>query len=367
MIEKAYGSIWKDREKAESFDLTDVLGSMTGAVISSGFEQTFMQGMNTMLQAALGGEAEKQKWFVNTTTTLTAPLYPNLLANVSKAYTDDNYMKEVKDLSKDEGKIKTTLINTFKDRMFMGKQLPSKVTIWGDRVERVPDGKSPLYMILGVSKEKEYNQHTFGVKMYEDFLKENEKDPENAKNILPSLPTGKTVVGWDDAKMTPLELEEYQMRVGKLRSIYAEHYVNSTDWTTETLEDRITELTRLYSRATKIVQAEMFDWSTYKQSNLTNWKILDNNSALPVPSKTKKIKDYTLTPQEVEQVNETALRHYAEYVVPFVTENKEVLPELQKVDTETGSSKYADKLKHYWTRSLDKAKKEMSSLLKAKN
>ncbi len=364
MIEKAYGSIWKDRLATETFNIADAMGSMTGAVIGSGFEQTFMQGMNTMLQAALGGEAEKQRWFVNTATTLTVPGYPNIIANVAKAYADDNEIKEIKDISKEEGRIKTTLTNNFKDRLFMGNQLPAKVSIWGDKVERVPDGKSPLYHILGVSKSKEYNQHTFGVKLYEMFLQEREKDPENAKNIFPSLPSGRTTVGWDDAKMTPDELEIYQMRVGKLRSIYAEHYVNSPEWEELPLEERTQQLTTLYSKAQKIIQAEMFDWNEYRGRKPQEWGILDRELAFPIPSRIRKVDEYKLTPLDMLQLNNIAMGYYADEIIPYLQGSQETLKKDRiDIDEKTGKSEYVLELEKAWRSALKDARDDMSDIL----
>ncbi len=341
----------------QNFNLVNTLGSMTGAVIGSGFEQTFMQGMNTWLEAALGGEAEKQRWFTNTVSTMTVPLYPNLLANVSKAYFDENQMKEIKDISKKEGQIKTAVMNTMKDRMFMGKNLPSKVTIWGDLVSRVPDGKSPMYYLLSVSKAQEYNRHTFGVKMYEAYLNELPNDPENAKNIFPSLPTGRTLVGWDKARMSPQDLEEYQLRVGKLRSIYAEHYVNSEEWKTEALEDRINTLEQLYRKASRIVQADMFDWSDVTNVSPEEKKILTDNEAMPVKRTSKKDDYVILTDPDVKEFNEKALRLYADEAIPYINSlTPEQMEAEKKIDEETGESAFFEELNKIWDNAIKDTK-----------
>jgi hypothetical protein len=279
---------------------------------------------------------------------------------------DDNQMKEVRDLSEQEGRLNAQLKNTFKDRMYMGKDLPSRISIWGDPISRIPEGKSFVYGILGIAKGARYQPHTFGARMYsiyEDYRKTN---PEEAKKIFPSQISPTTQVGWDDANMEPHELENYQIMVGKLRAKFAENYVGSEDWDVDPLEDKVTKLGTLYGLARRQASAALFDWIPYKDrtpANAQNFNIMLDNEVLPLPSMVRRLEQgnrkYKLEPVDMQRLNDIAIGHYADRVIPFLDANKENMTALKKINEKTGKSLFVEKVNDIWTRSLDQAKKEM--------
>ena len=72
----------------------------------------------------------------------------------------------------------------------MGKDLPAKVSVWGERVGRVPDGRSWPYMFFDVTKGVKYQKSSFGVRMYEMYERYKQIDEENAANILTGVVEG---------------------------------------------------------------------------------------------------------------------------------------------------------------------------------
>jgi hypothetical protein len=338
---------------------------MTEYVPKMALQQSILTGTNTLLQALTGGEAEKDRWMVSEAQVLSTLLYPNTVAAISQAYDPERLIRETRDLSQDKGKITRHIENSFKDRLFMGKDLPAKVSVWGDRVERIPKGENRvMYSLLGITKEKKYQKYSFGTKLYEMYEQFSQKDPEEAKKIFPTPPSPSTKVGWVDSKMTPKEFEEYQIRVGRTRAQDAEAYVNSKEWDEATMDDRMKELGSIYSNARKEAEAQMFSWNNYRQREPNNWKTMLDEDALPLPSMVKKLGDVKLTPQEVEQLNNIALSYYADDIMPYLSGvSKEELAKDKEPDPDTGKSTFIEELNKSWSRALKQAKRDMEDIV----
>ena len=208
--------------------------------------------------------------------------------------------------------------------------------------------------------------------MYEEYKKTN---PDEAKNIFPMLPSPSTKVGWDDAKMTPQDLSAYQQRVGTLRAIYAENYINSEEFKSAALDERIQKLTGMYSKARRMAEAEMFSWSDFKDTNPQEFKSMLDNEALPMPYMGKKLIDHKLTPEEIRDINDSALKYYSEKVIPMLSEtSREELDDMKKpVERKDRDgniiqldSKFVIKLNAIWRGSVQRAQKDMLEVLKEK-
>ena len=197
--------------------------------------------------------------------------------------------------SEDE-RLKRRMINTFKDRMFMSKDLPTKVTIWGEDVKRIPEGRSWPYMFFDVTKGTQYQRTTFGVKMYEMYERYRLVDEEEAKNIIPSLPSATVEVGWDKRNMTAMEVNELQKKVGTLRRMYVERLMSSEEWMDMTDEERIAELQSIYRDASTKVKSEMFMLDIVKASD--KWEFLRANDFIPVPTSSITINGKRITGEE---------------------------------------------------------------------
>jgi hypothetical protein len=372
MIMMAYGAAYKDKtpEEIEKENAPERWATVFGSVVTSSLEQSIMTGVNTALQAALKGEKERDRWLVNTATAMSTAVYPSTFSSISKTFADENYLREVRDVSKEEGQLRAQMVNTFKDRMFMGKDLPTKVSIWGEPVKLIPDGNTWTYNLLGVSKNKKYQKYSFGTKMYEMYEEYKKTNPDEAKMIFPTLPSPATKVGWDDSRMSPEELQNYQIRVGEIRAEFAENYVNSEEFKDATLEDKTQKLTSMYSKARQITESEMFSWVNYKEREPQKWGVLLEQDALPIPSMVKRLKqgnkEYKLDINDTEMLNNIALGHYADRVVPFLDANKENMTALRKINEKTGKSRLVERMNDMWSQSLENAKREMLKILREK-
>lgn len=370
MIFMAYGAAYKDKtaEEIEAESSPERWATVFGSVVTSSLEQSIMTGVNTALQAALKGEKERDRWLINTATAMSSAVYPNTMATISKTFADENYLRETRDMSKEEGRLRVQMTNTFKDRMFMGKDLPTKVSIWGEKVQLIPDGNTWTYNLLGVTKHKKYQKYSFGTKMYELYEEYKKTNPDEAKNVFPSLPSSATKVGWDKSLMSPQQLQDYQIRVGELRAEYAENYINSEEFKEATIEERVDKLTSMYSKARRIADSEMFRWTGFEKENPSQWRTLSENDAVPLPSTIRKIKsgmkEFKLDDEAVEQLNIIALRRYAERITPWLEDNKDRMDALKKINEKTKESPFLKKTNNEWDNAMDYAKRIMASALR---
>lgn len=304
-ISKAY----EDTPVAEMEELNMLQRNiaMMPSVLAGSLDQAFLSGTSTALQAILEGGPQMDAWLVSSSRALSAVVYPNVLGQVSQTFFNDNYIKEVRDMYDEEKALGKQIKNTLKDRMFMGKDLPNKITIWGEPVLRVPEGRNWPYMIFDTRKETKYQKSSFGVKMWEFYDRYRFVDEDRAKDILPAPPSAKTEVGWDSRNMTAQEVEQLLTNIGKRRKSYVEHFMNSTEYEAMTDEERIDEFQKIYREASSQVKAQMFMLNHLQKGYPELWKIMYDNDIAPIPTKTISFK---IAGQELKLKEEEAAEYY---------------------------------------------------------
>lgn len=305
---KAYSDV--EPSKIKDMSYLDNMAKVVPSVVSSSLDQSFLAGTSVGLTAFIKGGPEMDKYLVSTSRALSSAVYPNNAAILSKTFFSKNFIRETKDLSVQGENVQKQIKNDFKDRMFMGKELPTKVSIWGQRVNRVPDGRNWPYMLFDVTKYEKQQETTFGTKiwgLYKDYKWLNKED---ATKLLPSLPSISTEVGWEDRKMTPTEVEEFQMAVGQKRAIYAQHYVDSDQWEEDDNITRGETLTKLYNKARRESLAENFDWDETKKKYPKEWQDTYDLGVIPLPSMGKKFGDKKFSDEDVAMYNRIAADNY---------------------------------------------------------
>jgi hypothetical protein len=209
-------------------------------LMKSSLEQSFLTGVNGALTALAKGGYEADRWLLNTTTALSAIAIPNTYAAITGAY--DENIREIKEPTlKDGEKHKKEILNKLKSRITTDSGLPSKVTLWGEKVSRVPDGKSPLFSLFDLTKSKKYGGD-FGVKLYE--LYDRTKDGD----VLPSAVRGSISLKGNNVKLTPKLKEQYQIEVGQARKLVMESFIGSKNYEDMTDADRIETIKRIYKK-----------------------------------------------------------------------------------------------------------------------
>ncbi len=356
-MSKAYAELPPDEMQKEiTFQQKGEYGlRMIPTVVGASLEQSFLSGTASGIKAFTEGGPAFDRWAISTSKALSAVIYPNTLAQISQVFFDDNYIREVKDMYSRDEKFKKQIINTFKDRTFMGKDLPAKITLWGEKVNRVPEGESWAHVMFDVTRSVEYQKSSFGVRMFEWWERYRFIDETEAKKILPSIPSATNTVGWDDRNMTSKEVEEFQIAVGQRRKSYVENIMNSAEWQDMSDEDKIVELERIYRTQASKVKAGMFMLDVIKADNKV-FKFLDENDLIPIPTKTVTIKhqrDKTkLDPEQTAEYYSNVQRHFVERI------NNSGLAERELTDDEKSKERLIKQVNGHWDRAKEIASRD---------
>ncbi len=355
-ISKAYAEFSPD-EMQKEMDTTDKMMrsiTMIPSVVGASLDQSFLSGTASGIKAFTEGGPAFDKWLINTSKALSAVVYPNTAAQISQVFFDDNYIREVRDMYNKDEKFKKQITNTFKDRMFMGKDLPSKVTLWGERVKRVPEGESWAHVLFDVTRGVEYQKSSFGVRMYEFYERYKLIDEKEAKKILPSIPDGSNTVGWDSRNMSAQEAEELQIMVGQRRKSYVENLMNSEEWEAMDDETRIAELDKIYRTTASQIKAGMFYLDVVRKDKALYNYLLDND-LLPVPSRVVTIKrgrdKVKLTPEETAIYYEDVQRYFVDSM------NKSVSDMDEKIDPEK-AGRIIERTAEKWNSAKERAARD---------
>lgn len=343
---KAYSDV--EPSKIKDMSYLDNMAKVVPSVVSSSLDQSFLAGTSVGLTAFIKGGPEMDKYLVSTSRALSSAVYPNNAAILSKTFFSKNFIRETKDLSVQGENVQKQIKNDFKDRMFMGKELPTKVSIWGQKVNRVPDGRNWPYMLFDVTKFEKQQETTFGTKIWDLYKDYKWLNKEDATKLLPSLPSISTEVGWEDRKMTPTEVEEFQMAVGQKRAIYAQHYVDSDQWEEDDNITRGETLTKLYNKARRESLAENFDWDETKKKYSKEWQDTYDLGVIPLPSMGKKFGDKKFSDEDVAMYNRIAADNYM----------KEIANRKNEFKTKTDEGKIA-LANGLWKKHIALAKKQV--------
>ena len=132
------------------------------------FEQGVFGNASSFLNAVNRGGSVAQSWGVNTLGMFTNIVHPAAFAQVSKNQLP-YYTKTKADTFKEELK-NAMLTRSSWLRKLSGQYPPSKVSIWGEKIER--EG-STIQKLFGISKS---NDDNFAEPIYKDYKKTNDVD-----------------------------------------------------------------------------------------------------------------------------------------------------------------------------------------------
>lgn len=210
-------------------------------LLSSSLEQSFLQGTNTLLNAIQdGGGYETQQWLINTSSAISSIAIPNTFATLSKSAQD-----EIKDKWSDD--FWERMKNTYKEKLFMGNDLPAKVNLWGEKITGNPEGRNRyMYYLFDVTKFKNVDTENFKYKLYQEWV----NDAYNG-DWLPAIPSRSVSYRGERLKLNPREYQELSELVGQERAHLTSTYFNSAGYRYHNKEKRIEHLKELYSDGLK--------------------------------------------------------------------------------------------------------------------
>lgn len=225
----------KTLDQVNAMNVLELGGAGVTSLMKTTFEQSYLSGSQTLLNAISEGGNKADKLMVNMANTISSVAYPNTLAVLSKSSDENIRSTKAETLSEE-------LANVFKNKMFMGSGLPSKITLWGEKVSNAPAGQNKYaYNLFDITKHISVDTENFGYKIYDKWNTTKEGD------WLPSFPKQEITINSEKIKLTPAQYEQYLMYVGKERKALVEPYVNSEDWENDTDEEKISVLKQLYS------------------------------------------------------------------------------------------------------------------------
>jgi hypothetical protein len=257
MVMATWAAYYKDRTPEEMRD-QNLAGDMFAgiqATLKASLEQSFLKGTSDALTSLMNPSGKKAQYFyVNYLGSMASIVYPNTLASISRS--SDPL---VRDKRTDEGFTKM-LVNDFKVKMFMGDQLPSRVTLWGEDAKKVPEGTNPyVYYLLDPIKSNSVSTKTFGYKIFDFWRNVSESNKDLKNKILPSIPQKSLRMNGQDIPLTDSEYNTFQKLVGKSRAQGAEAYVLYGDFDTDDPQTKAETLQRIYSSSYSLAKDEMIN------------------------------------------------------------------------------------------------------------
>jgi DNA-binding ferritin-like protein len=234
--------LYSDKTKQEIKDMS-VLVEMTKVVgmpaMKTVMSQSFMKGAFEVMKVVMDGNSEKSfnRYMQATTTAVSSALYSNTLATLSKA--TDKYLANTTATNE----LGESLKLTFKSRLFMGDELPSRVNVWGDKQAASPAGTNKYaWYFLNATKAKTVDASNSTYKVWEVYQRTLDKD------VLPSPPAKNITVKNEKVELSPEEYERYQIYVGKTRRALAESYILRGGFENHSDENKAKVLKSSYSK-----------------------------------------------------------------------------------------------------------------------
>ncbi len=240
----AYASMLDGTPKDEMDQLTmvknsyKILPTMMQQVMDLSFMSQSAMAIDAMREN--GTDSKIKKWTVGTVGTIATPLFPNTVTTAIKATSDTKKSVWSKNLL-------DNIVNDFDYKLTGGSDLPSKVTLWGERVNTAPAGANKyIYNLLDVRKTEDPDENSLGYKIVELY-----KSTKNPK-ILPTPPSNQITLKKNvKVDLTGDQQERLQIIVGQLRKKAATVYLNEANYKSDDDDTKAYKLEKIYSEAAK--------------------------------------------------------------------------------------------------------------------
>lgn len=210
-------------------------------ILRSSLDQSFLSGVNSSITALMKGGYEQDRYLLNLARSFSAMAIPNTAVAINQYR--DKYIRDIKDRSlKGMEKNKQEIKNQFKSMLTTENGLPAKVTVWGEDVKRVPDGRGIGYILFDITRSKRYGGD-FGVKIHELY------ESTGETKVLPSPVNASINYRGNNIKLTPELHSKLQKTIGANRKLFAETIVESMDWDNSSDFVKLTLLNMSYKKS----------------------------------------------------------------------------------------------------------------------
>ena len=233
-----HANVYQSMDVSERNDTSLSWNTLSGieaipAAVRSTLDQTYLAGAHNLMDAIFSQDP-KGTFMTNYLKTISTTFLPNTLSAMSRSSSE--YMRDTKG-----GSVGDRFKAGLKERLFMGDELPTKVTVWGSPVSSLPPGTNKYaYYFLDPFQSYNVNTQSFKYLLF-DFY-----NNTGIKTIIPTAPGNKIVINKEPIELSPKEYEEYQTIVGKMREAETEKYVLAGDFKTDDQDTRVATLNSIY-------------------------------------------------------------------------------------------------------------------------
>jgi hypothetical protein len=181
----------------------------------NGIKNNVFGGTSTLINAMNMGGGYVNSWvrgMLNVGTNLVVPADVSVF---SKAIPENKV-----DLS--QGSMFEQIKNDFKNKTFQNEEMPSKISMWGEKVENMNGssyGGRVMKYLFDVGNTKEVDTNKFGYQLALQYLKTRDTD------LFPPQPKNTFTYDGNKITLTPKQYEEFQIIVGNQRKSLAEPFL----------------------------------------------------------------------------------------------------------------------------------------------
>jgi len=240
----------KSKEEIQAMNFWQTSHTSIMPLVKSGAEQTFVAGTSSLINVFVGSEQERDNFFLGLSKAAGATVLPNALKTYVQA--NDNYLRETRDATlKGIKSVEHRVVTDFKSSLpFVTKtDIPTKITIWGERVNRYEDGSSPAFQLFDITKTKTYKRD-FGTKIFEFYERVSQDDELKKeippKSILPPVLMNKVRYKEEDVTLDPKTYEDMQLFVGSRLKEKTWAALSSMNWDSASDKHKFQKLKQLY-------------------------------------------------------------------------------------------------------------------------
>ena len=215
-LAKMYGTLaQEEQQKGKDLSYLSGLNLRLTNSLANGIKNNVFGGTSTLLNAINMGGGYVDSWIRGMANVGENTILPSEITTLSKSIPEYKV-----DLS--QGSLPEKLLNDLKVRLFLGDNLPSKITMWGDKVENTQSktvGGRMLYYAFDVRNPKEVDVNNFGYQLALEYQKTGDNE------LFPPKPKNEFTYDGKKIQLNPKQYEQFQILVGNNRKSLAQPFL----------------------------------------------------------------------------------------------------------------------------------------------
>ncbi len=219
-LAKMYGTLEQKKQENPEMGYGEGLMIRGEQAFVNGIKNNVFGSTSNLLNAVNMGGSYMQNWLRGMTGVGENAFIPSEVQAFSKAVPENKI-----DLS--QGTTIDKLTNDLKTKVFLGGELPSKIGMWGDKIENTTNktyAGRVLSNLFDIRNPKQVDTNKFGYQLMLQFQKTGDAA------LFPSHPKNTFKYDGEEIKLDPKQYEQFQILVGNNRKTLVEPLLdNQTD------------------------------------------------------------------------------------------------------------------------------------------